>query len=107
MLGLVPGLVLSLHRQRPGWTVPAAAMACAGVLLNRYVMTMQTLSLPTLAFDGFQLYLPSWQELAAFGGVLAYGVLVYSASFRYLPLYPQERHLQSDIGENRYASVGL
>ena len=65
------------HRSR-GWLLTGAAMACAGVLLNRFVLTVQTLALPTLAFDEFLKYTPSWQEVASFGGVIAYGVIVYS-----------------------------
>ena len=57
-------------------------MACAGVVLNRFVMTIQTLALPTLPFDRFLSYSPSWQETAAFLAVLGYGVLLYSISFR-------------------------
>lgn len=107
LLGLCPGLILSFCRRRQGWIVPAAAMTCAGVLLNRFVMTIQTLSLPTLAFEGFMNYLPSWQEVAAFTGVLAYGVLVYAVSFRYLPLYSKERQLALGTQEERHVSMGL
>ena len=46
-------------------------MACGGVLLNRLVLTIQTLALPTLAFDDFLHYVPSWQEVATFGGLIA------------------------------------
>ncbi|OGG44026.1 MAG: molybdopterin oxidoreductase [Candidatus Handelsmanbacteria bacterium RIFCSPLOWO2_12_FULL_64_10] len=115
LFGLLPALILSSRRSRGRWLVPAAATACAGVLLNRFVMTIQTLSLPTLAFDGFLTYIPSWQEVAAFAGILAYGVLVYSVSFRYLPLYAQERRLTLDskaerhvpVKEERHVSVGV
>jgi molybdopterin-containing oxidoreductase family membrane subunit len=75
------------------WLIPAALLACAGVTLNRLVMTIQTLALPTLPFDRFLTYWPSWQEIATFGGVIAYGVVVYSLSFRYLNLFPQEKEL--------------
>ena len=44
-------------------------------------------ALPTLPFDEFLSYTPSWQEVASFGGVIAYGVIVYSLSYRYLPLF--------------------
>jgi menaquinone reductase, integral membrane subunit len=71
--------------------VPAAFLACAGVVLNRFVMTVQTLALPTLAFDPFLSYTPSWQEVASFLAVVAYGVILYSLSFRYLNLFPHER----------------
>ena len=68
-------------------------LACSGVLLNRFVLTIQTLALPTLSFDQFLSYVPSWQEVAVFGAVVAYAVIVYSLSYRYLPLFPQEKEL--------------
>ena len=56
-------------------------------------VTIQTLALPSLPFDSFASYTPSWQEVAAFLAVLGYGVLLYSISFRWLNLFPQEREL--------------
>jgi menaquinone reductase, integral membrane subunit len=96
-LGLVPALLLAVPRTRrnPRLLVVAASLACAGVVLNRFVMTVQTLALPTLAFDPFLSYTPSWQEMASFAAVLAYGVILYSLSFRYLNLFPQERELRA------------
>ncbi len=94
-LGLVPALLLAMPRTRrdPRVLVGAAFLACAGIVTNRFVMTVQTLALPTLAFDPFLSYTPSWQETASFGAVVAYGVILYSLSFRYLNLFPQERDL--------------
>jgi molybdopterin-containing oxidoreductase family membrane subunit len=96
LLGLAPALVLLDARKRrdPRWLIPAAFLVCAGVALNRFVMTVQTLALPTLPFDPFLSYVPSWQEVASFLAVVAYGVLLYSLSFRYLNLFPQERELR-------------
>jgi menaquinone reductase, integral membrane subunit len=96
LFGLVPALMLLAPqlRARTGWLVAAAAMACAGVALNRFVMTVQTLALPTLSFDRFLSYFPSWQETGTFLAVVAFGVLVYSISFRYLQLFPSERELR-------------
>jgi molybdopterin-containing oxidoreductase family membrane subunit len=96
VFGLLPALVLLTPRlrARTGWLVAAAAMACGGVALNRFVMTVQTLALPTLSFDRFLSYTPSWQETGTFLAVVAYGVLVYSFSFRYFRLFPEERDLQ-------------
>ena len=54
---------------------------------------MQTLALPTLPFDKFLSYTPSWQEVGTFLMVVAYAVLVYSFSFRYFNVFPQEREL--------------
>jgi molybdopterin-containing oxidoreductase family membrane subunit len=97
LFGLIPALVMLTPRlrRRTGWLVSAAAMACLGVALNRFVMTVQTLALPTLAFDKFLSYWPSWQETGTFLAVVAYGVLVYSLSFRYLQLFPEERELKA------------
>jgi menaquinone reductase, integral membrane subunit len=85
--GLVPALLLWFSEK---WRIPGAVLACCGVALNRYVMTIQTLALPTLPFDEFLTYRPSWQEIGTFLAVVAYGVLVYSLSYRYLKLFPQE-----------------
>lgn len=95
IFGLLPALVLLNNklRQNPRWLIGAALFACLGVALNRFVMTIQTLALPTLSFDPFLSYLPSWQEVATFGAVIAYGVILYSLSFRYLSLFPQEKEL--------------
>ncbi len=100
LLGLIPAFLLTFRRtaNRRGWLLTAAALACAGILLNRFVLTVQTLALPTLPFDDFLEYTPSWQEVASFGGVIAYGVILYSLSFRYLPLFPASK------GENTHVS---
>jgi Ni/Fe-hydrogenase subunit HybB-like protein len=95
-LFVLPAAILLVPKLRAhtGWLVSAAAMACCGVTLNRFVLTIQTLALPTLSFDQFLNYVPSWQETGTFVAVVAYGVLVYSFSFRYLRLFPQERELR-------------
>ncbi len=93
--GLLPALVLLTPKLRADrrWLIPAAALVCCGVALNRFVLTIQTLASPTLPFDEFMTYMPSWQETGTFLAVIAYGVLLYSVSFRYMPLFPQEREL--------------
>jgi molybdopterin-containing oxidoreductase family membrane subunit len=99
LFGLVPALVLLTPRLRvrTGWLVSAATLTCFGVALNRFVLTVQTLAVPTLAFDKFLSYTPSWQETGTFLAVVAYGVLVYSFSFRYCRLFPQERELRQEV----------
>lgn len=96
VLGLVPALIfLSPARRRStAWLLTGSVLACGGVVLNRFVMTIQTLAVPTLKFEPFLMYWPSWQEVATFLAVVAYGVILYSLSFRYLTLFPQERDLQ-------------
>ena len=99
LFGLIPAMLLLARRTRrhTGVLVAAAAMACCGVALNRFVLTVQTLAVPTLSFDRFLTYVPSWQEVGTFLAVLAYGVLVYSFSFRYFQLFPDERSLRYRI----------
>jgi molybdopterin-containing oxidoreductase family membrane subunit len=95
--GLIPSLILLAPRGRAGrgWLISGAALACGGVTLNRLVQTLQTLALPTLSFDKFLSYTPSWQETGTFLAVVAYGVLVYSFSYRYFQLFPEERELKT------------
>jgi molybdopterin-containing oxidoreductase family membrane subunit len=95
LFGLIPAYLLmtARWRRRRLVLVAAAGLACGGVVLNRFVLTIQTLALPTLPFDRFLTYYPSWQETAAFLAVVAYGVIVYSLSYRYLNLFPQERNI--------------
>jgi molybdopterin-containing oxidoreductase family membrane subunit len=95
LLGLLPAILLIQRSQAGGGNlVFPAVLACAGIVLNRFVLTIQTLALPTLPFDRFLSYWPSWQETATFVGVVGYGVIVYSVSYRYLHLFPQERDLR-------------
>jgi len=97
VLGLIPALILinKKLREKMHWLLTGAFLACAGIALNRFVTTIQTLSLPTLPFADFLTYSPTWEEVAIFLMVIAYGVIVYSFSFRYLPLFPQERELNT------------
>jgi molybdopterin-containing oxidoreductase family membrane subunit len=101
LFGIVPAIVLLTPKLRThtGWLVSAAAMACIGVALNRFVQTVQTLSVPTLSFDKFMTYTPSWQETGTFLAVVAYGVLVYSFSFRYFRVFPEERELAIEAAQ--------
>ncbi len=101
LFGLLPAALLLYRktRERGVWLLTGAALACCGVMLNRFVLTVQTLALPTLAFDEFMQYMPNWQEVATFGGVVAYGVILYSISYRYLPLFPKERELAAESRE--------
>jgi len=92
LFGFVPALwLMRAGKVNTRWLMAPALLACAGVALNRYVLTVQTLSLATLPFDEFLRYTPSWQEVAVFGGVVAYGVIVYSILYRYTRLFPQEQ----------------
>lgn len=102
VFGLIPAFLLTFRRtaSRKSLLLTAAGMACVGVLLNRFVLTVQTLALPTLPFDDFLQYTPSWQEVASFGGVIAYGVILYSLSYRYLPLFGAAKGENSHVSGN-------
>jgi molybdopterin-containing oxidoreductase family membrane subunit len=101
VFGLLPAMILLSEKRRANmrWLIAGAALACCGVTINRLVMTIQTLAVPTLPFDTFMTYWPSWQETATFLGVIAYGVIVYSFSFRYMNLFPQEKELTRVEGD--------
>ena len=94
LCGFVPAILLM--RSKALYT--SGLLVCAGVLLNRFVLTVQTLALPTLSFDEFCTYFPSWQEVMVFGAVVAYAVIVFSISYRYLSIFPQEKELNHVSG---------
>ncbi len=78
---------------RPGWLALACLLSCTGVVFNRFIFTVVSLALPVMPFDRFVTYWPSWQEWAPTIAVLAYGALIISLSYRYLPVFPQEKEL--------------
>jgi Ni/Fe-hydrogenase subunit HybB-like protein len=101
VFGLLPALILLSSRLRNNRKLlfTAGLLVCSGIMLNRFVMTIQTLALPTLPFDEFLTYAPSWEEVATFLFVIAYGMLLYSFTFRYTILFPQEKDLLLLNGE--------
>jgi len=42
------------------------------------------------------MYYPSWQEVATTILPVAYGVILISLSYRYLPIFPQEQELNPE-----------
>jgi molybdopterin-containing oxidoreductase family membrane subunit len=93
--GLLPAIMLLMPgvRKNPALLYLAGALACIGVIINRYVMTVQNLALPVMPFDTWGIYIPNWVEVAPCVMVVGYSVLVLSLSYRYLPMFPQEREL--------------
>lgn len=102
IFGLLPATILLGRRrvQRTGWLVSGALLTCLGIAFNRFVVTLQTQSVPTFSFDAFLIYWPSLQEWAVLAGVVSYAVILYSISYRYLDLFPRERDLQGSAGRN-------
>jgi molybdopterin-containing oxidoreductase family membrane subunit len=80
-------------RVKPALLYTAGILACMGVAINRYVLTVQNLALPSLPFDQWVTYAPNWVEWAPCILVVAYGASLLSLSYRYLPVFPQEVEL--------------
>ncbi len=93
--GILPAIILMIPRARQhgGWLIIACLLNCTGIVLNRFVFIVVTLAIPVMPFDKFWSYLPTWQEWGIGMAVIGYGVLLFSASYRYLPIFPKEREL--------------
>ncbi len=93
--GIVPAAILMTRtgRRNPTARLVAFVLGVIGVCLNRWVMVLQTMAVPVMTFDTWQLYYPSWQEVATTILPVAYGVILIMISFRYLPIFPQEAEL--------------
>jgi molybdopterin-containing oxidoreductase family membrane subunit len=93
--GVLPALILITPKLRKTqatlWL--AVILAVIGLCLNRWVMVLQVLAIPVLTFESWFTYFPSWQEIATTILPVAYGVIMISTSYRYLPIFPQEREL--------------
>jgi Ni/Fe-hydrogenase subunit HybB-like protein len=98
IFGIIPAIILITPRlrERNGLLILGALMNIIGIVLNRFAFTIQTLAIPVMPFDTFLSYSPSWQEWGIAMGATAYGILLFSLSYRYLPLFPQEGELSQD-----------
>jgi molybdopterin-containing oxidoreductase family membrane subunit len=95
LCGIVPAAILitAKGRKTPATLWLAVILAVVGVCLNRWVMVLQVLAIPVLTFQSWNLYFPSWQEVATTLLPVALGVISISISYRYLPIFPQELEL--------------
>jgi molybdopterin-containing oxidoreductase family membrane subunit len=95
VFGIVPALILITRqlRENETWLIVACLMNCTGIVLNRFAFIVVTLAIPVMPFDRFWSYLPTWQEWGIAMAVVGYGFLLFSASYRYLPLFPKEKEL--------------
>jgi molybdopterin-containing oxidoreductase family membrane subunit len=95
LCGVVPAIILLIPKAREDdvWLIIACVLDCAGIVINRFVMTVQTLATPVLPFDRWEVYIPTWQEWAPSAALIAYGALLVSLAYRYLPMFPREREL--------------
>lgn len=95
IFGLIPAIILMTPkaRENEGWLIAGCLMNCTGIVLNRFIFTIVTLAIPVMPFEKFVSYLPTWQEWAIALALIGYGFLVFSVSYRYLPIFPKEREL--------------
>jgi len=97
IFGILPAIILLIPkaRQTEGWLIAGCLMNCTGIVLNRFVFVVVTLAIPVMPFDKFVSYLPTWQEWGISLAVIGYGFLLYSLSYRYLPVFPKEKELNA------------
>lgn len=94
--GVIPLIILvSPLRNIPTLLYGAAILDCIGVTINRFVFTVQTLAFPVMPFDTWRSYMPNWAEWGPTVMIVAYAAIVLSLSYRYLPVFPQERKLNA------------
>ena len=95
VLGIIPAIILLIPKARKhkALLIIACLMNCTGIVLNRFVFIIVTLAVPVMPFDRFWSYLPTWQEWGIALAVIGYGFLVFSVSYRYLPVFPKEKEL--------------
>ena len=93
--GIVPALILINKnlRANKALLILAMVLACLGVCLNRWVMVLQVMAVPVLPFEPWFHYTPTWQEIATTILPVAYGIILASLAYRYLPVFPQEPEL--------------
>jgi molybdopterin-containing oxidoreductase family membrane subunit len=95
--GVIPAvmLVVPAIRKIHGLMYLAALLNCTGIVINRFVQTVQTSAHPVMPFDVWNVYIPSWAEWSTSLMIVAYGALLMSLSYRYLPIFPKEKELNS------------
>lgn len=95
ILGVIPAIILLTKRTRQNQPllILACLLNCTGIFMNRWIMTVQSLAVPVMPFDKFFSYHPNWVEWATTLMPLWAGAIVISLSYRYLPIFPQEKEL--------------
>lgn len=95
--GVLPALLLIIPKARQSNLLLFGAffLDCTGIIINRFVLTVQALATPVMPFDHWEVYVPTVYEWAPGIAMLAYCALVISLSYRYLPLFPKEKELNT------------
>lgn len=95
ILGVIPAIILlnKRARQNENLLILACILNCAGIFMNRWIMVVQSLAVPVMSFDKFISYHPNWVEYASTLLYLWIGAIFISITYRYLPIFPQEKEL--------------
>ncbi len=98
--GILPAIILMLPKlRRDGkWLITACILNCIGIVINRFSFIVVTLAIPVLPFEKFLSYFPTWQEWGVAFASIAYGILIFSVAYRYLPVFPKEKELNHSQG---------
>lgn len=93
--GVIPAVILLTPKARENNHLLFLAffLDCVGIGINRFVMTVQAIAIPVMPFDEWAVYVPTWAEWAPCVAMLCYGAVIVSLSYRYLPVFPQEKEL--------------
>jgi len=93
--GVLPAAILLIPQARKinALLFGAFALDCLGVVINRFVMSVQAIAIPVMPFDRWEFYAPTMYEWAPVIAMLAYCALIISVSYRYLPIFPREKEL--------------
>lgn len=97
VFGLIPMILLLIPATRKNkfWLIIACLMNCTGIVLNRFVVIIGSAAIPVMPFDRLWSYMPTWQEWGIALAMIGYGFLVFSLSYRYLPVFSKEKELNS------------
>lgn len=95
IFGIIPMIIMMIPRirKKSGWLITGCIMSCIGIVVNRFMFVVVTLAIPVMPFDRFWSYLPTWQECGVVSMFIGYGFLLYSLSYRYLPVFPKEKEM--------------
>lgn len=97
VFGLIPAIILlsSGARKSSVLLIIACLLNCAGIVFNRLIVVILSQAIPVMPFDRFWSYFPSWQEWGIAMAFIGYGFIVFSVSYRYLPVFPGEKKMHN------------
>jgi len=99
---LVPAIILLTPRLRRQdiWLVVAAVLAIAGIVVNRWNVTLSGLVVPMDWTPGaaelfpVREYVPALSEWGVAIGVVGYALMMFTLGLRFIPLFPKDDHDQ-------------